>query len=58
MRICLDLRYKTESGGSTYVKQIAKKLVSMDKGNTYVIVKYRKNFIADLLDHGKKLHSV
>jgi len=41
MKICLDIRYKTESGGSMYVKQIANKLLSLDKANSYVICKYR-----------------
>ena len=39
--ICLDLRYRTESGGSTYVKQLAAHLLRVDMRNRYVLAKYR-----------------
>jgi glycosyltransferase involved in cell wall biosynthesis len=41
MRICLDLRHKTESGGSTYVKQLTENLLRLDRENQYVLLKYR-----------------
>lgn len=41
MKICLDLRYKTESGGSTYVKEVAERLLRLDRENRYVLLKYR-----------------
>ena len=40
MRICLDLRYKTESGASSYIKNLVPQLVKQDKKNSYVAVKY------------------
>lgn len=41
MKICLDMRYKTESGGSTYVKEVAERLLRIDRTNEYVLLKYR-----------------
>lgn len=41
MKICLDMRYKTESGGSTYVKEVAERLLRIDRTNQYVLLKYR-----------------
>lgn len=41
MRISLDLRYKTESGGSHHVKAIASRLIALDSENEYTLVKYR-----------------
>ncbi len=41
MRISLDLRYKTESGGSTYIREMTAALLSLDDANHYVLVRYR-----------------
>jgi glycosyltransferase involved in cell wall biosynthesis len=38
----LDLRYKTESGGSTYVKQLTENLLRCDRENEYILLKYKK----------------
>ncbi len=40
MKICLDVRYKVESGASSYIKNIVPELLRQDKQNTYTIVKY------------------
>ncbi|MFQ5456760.1 MAG: glycosyltransferase family 4 protein [Nitrospirota bacterium] len=40
MKICLDVRYKMESGASSYIKNIVPELLRQDKDNTYTIVKY------------------
>jgi alpha-1,3-rhamnosyl/mannosyltransferase len=45
MKICLDMRYKTESGGSTYVKEVAERLLRLDRSNHYTLLKYpEQNF--------------
>jgi glycosyltransferase involved in cell wall biosynthesis len=40
MKICLDVRYKTESGASSYIKNLVPELLKHDKSNAYIIVKY------------------
>lgn len=40
MRIALDIRYKTYSGGATYAREIARHLLAADRDNSYVLVKY------------------
>lgn len=40
MKICLDLRYKTESGASSYIKCLVPQLLKFDKKNQYTIIKY------------------
>lgn len=40
LRICFDLRYRTESGGTTYAKQLTSHLLQLDRENEYVLVKY------------------
>jgi glycosyltransferase involved in cell wall biosynthesis len=40
MRIALDIRYKTYSGGATYALEIARNLLEADLDNSYVIVKH------------------
>lgn len=40
LRICFDLRYRTESGGTTYAKQLTSHLLQLDRQNEYVLVKY------------------
>ena len=40
MKICLDLRYKTESGASSYIKNLVPALLELDKKNRYIFVKY------------------
>jgi glycosyltransferase involved in cell wall biosynthesis len=41
MRICLDLRYKTESGASSYMKKLVPTLLRNGSGVEYHAVKYR-----------------
>jgi len=41
MRICLDLRYKTESGASSYLRNLVPHVLRLDEKNTYVAIKYR-----------------
>lgn len=40
MRICLDVRYKTESGSSAYIRNLVPELMAQGKGNEFVLVKY------------------
>ncbi len=40
MRICLDLRYKTKSGASSYIKNIVPEILKHDYKNQYIIIKY------------------
>ncbi|MBC8184785.1 glycosyltransferase family 4 protein [candidate division KSB1 bacterium] len=40
MIICLDLRFKTESGASSYIKNLVPHLLKQDKENEYIFVKY------------------
>lgn len=42
MRICLDLRFKTESGASSYIRNLVPHLLRLDRSNTYVGIKYRE----------------
>jgi len=42
MKICLDLRYKTESGASSYIKNLVPSLLKNDKENEYIFIKYPK----------------
>lgn len=40
MRVCLDLRFKTESGASSYIRQIVPALLRTDPAVEYVAVRY------------------
>ncbi len=40
MRICLDLRYKTQSGASSYIKNIVPEILRHDNKNKYIMIKY------------------
>jgi glycosyltransferase involved in cell wall biosynthesis len=40
MRICLDLRFKTESGASSYIRQLVPALIRADPTVEYVAVRY------------------
>lgn len=46
MRIALDIRYKTYSGGATYALEIARNLLEADLDNSYVIVKHPAQSLA------------
>ena len=39
MKICLDVRYKTDSGASSYIKNIIPAILRIDHDNQYVILK-------------------
>jgi O-antigen/teichoic acid export membrane protein/glycosyltransferase involved in cell wall biosynthesis len=40
IRICLDLRYKTESGASSYIRNLVPQIFQLDRKNSYILVKY------------------
>jgi glycosyltransferase involved in cell wall biosynthesis len=40
MKICLDLRYKTDSGASSYINNLVPLLLKLDTSNSYVFIKY------------------
>ena len=42
MNICLDVRYKYESGSSSYIKNVIPAILKQDRNNRYLIVKYPK----------------
>lgn len=40
MKICLDIRYKTESGASSYIHNLVPQILKIDRKNNYTIIKY------------------
>lgn len=42
MNICLDVRYKKESGSSSYINNIVPAILKKDKNHRYMIIKYPK----------------
>jgi glycosyltransferase involved in cell wall biosynthesis len=42
MNICLDVRYKKESGSSSYINHIVPAILKKDRNNRYLIIKYPK----------------
>ena len=42
MNICLDVRYKKESGSSSYINNIVPAILKKDRQNRYLIIKYPK----------------
>lgn len=41
MIICLDVRYKTKSGSSSYIENLVPELLRLDTGNKYILLKYQ-----------------
>ena len=42
MNICLDVRYRNESGSSSYINNIVPAILKKDRNNRYFIIKYPK----------------
>ena len=40
IRVCLDLRFRTESGASSYIRQLVPELLQADSTVEYVVVRY------------------